>query len=513
MLGRIRYLLLAVLAGLLLLSANLVQAQSGGIEVVSSSANSEFPLGMRFRLEVRSVNEIEEVAVRFRIGEQARGEYNYLEVDQVGQLAHSELFFRTNTGARYIPPGTIIRYTFEILDVEGNQHNTDQKEFIYEDARFLWEEISEGAVAVAYHGPVKRRAEAILDAIVETNRVMGPIIGADTTEPIRVTVYNSVVEMLDALPPASAAIRRELITEGQAFVDVGTLLVLGGGNRPRGTASHEVMHILSHRAGDSIFRRLPSWLGEGLSELANLEPGDSYDRYLDFAIANDRLLPITSMSTLPGDPTDVIIFYGQARSIVQHMVHEYGTESMRDLMAAMKVGDSVDDAIQDIYGISRVELENEWRDTLGAPEFVPPNLDAYLPTSIPTVAIELFTFDSLRDTGTRPTPAAGEAPTPTVEPSLSPIPLPTVPVAIAATSEPEGEPTTEPEPLATTHVVEEGQSTGGACGAPVNGGPVEISLFGVLLGLAGLGYKRRSRKIQRDGYLTLKKGKPYSLPF
>ena len=497
MLGKIKYLLVAVLAGLLLLSANSAQAQSGGIEVVSSSATSEFPRGMRFLLEVKSVNEIEEIAVRFRIGEQTRGEYNYLEIEQVGQLVDSELFFRTNTGARYIPPGTIIRYTFEILDVEGNQHDTDQEEFIYADARFKWDEIVEGAVTVAYHGPVKRRAEAILNAIIETNRVMGPIIGADTTEPIRVTVYNSVAEMLDALPPASAAIRRELITEGQAFVDVGTLIVLGGGNRPKGTASHEVMHILSHRAGDSIFRRVPSWLGEGLSELANLEPGDSYDRYLDFAIANDRLLPITSMSSLPGNPTDVIIFYGQARSIVQHMVNEYGTESMRDLMASMKEGDSVDDAILDIYGISRVELENEWRNTLGAPEFVPPNLDAFLPTSIPAVAIELFTFDDLRNTGTGPTPAAGEAPTPTVEPSPTRIPEPTVVVAVAATSEPVDEPTSEPElvePLPTTQVVEDGQTSGGACGVPVNGGPIEVSLFGVLLGLAGLGYKRRSRR-------------------
>lgn len=501
MLGRIKYLLVAVLAGLLLLSADAAQAQSGGIEVVSSSATSEFPVGMRFRLGVLSLNEIEEIAVRFRIGEQTRGEYNYLEVEQVGQLVDSELFFRTNTGSRYIPPGTIIRYAFEILDVEGNQLDTDREEFIYSDARFQWDEIVEGAVTVAYHGPVKRRAEAILDAIIETNRVMGPIIGADTTEPIRVTVYNSVAEMLDALPPASAAIRRELITEGQAFVDVGTLLVLGGGNRPRGTASHEVMHILSHRAGDSIFRRVPSWLGEGLSELANLEPGDSYDRHLDFAIANDRLLPITSMSSLPGNPTDVIIFYGQARSIVQHMVDKYGTESMRELMASMKEGVSVDDAILDIYGISRVELENEWRNTLGAPEFVPPNLDAYLPTSVPAVAIELFTFDDLRNTGTGPTPAAGEAPTPTVEPIYTPsathIPEPTVAVAVAATSDPVDEPTSEPElvePLPTTQPVEEVQPSGGACGVPVNGGPIEVSLFGVLLGLAGLGYKGRPRK-------------------
>lgn len=493
--GRFRYWLVAAFVGLLLMTGNTVLAQSGDIEVVSSSVTSEFPIGMRYRLEATSSIEIEEIAVRFRIGEQTRGEYNYLEFEQSGELVDSELFFRTNTGARYVPPGTIIRYNFEIKDIEGNQLDTERMEFIYEDARFdEWKEISDGAVTVAYHGPVKRRAESILDAIVITNEVMGPIIGADTEEPIRVTVYNSVSEMLDALPPASAAIRRELITEGQAFVDVGTLLVLGGGNRPRGTASHEVMHILSHRAGDSIFRRVPSWLGEGLSELANLEPGDSYDRYLDFAIANDRLLPITSLSTLPGDPTDVIIFYGQARSLVRHMATAYGTEKMRELMAAMKSGKSVDDAIQEVYGISRVELENEWRDSLGAPEFVPPNLDAFLPTPIPRAEIELFTFDSLENTGAGPTPAAGEEASPTAEPEPTPAPEPTVSLAVAATSEPAAEATAEP---ATSPQDEDpGPVSGGACGVPVNGGPLELSTFAVMLGLVGLRLRRRSQRIK-----------------
>lgn len=484
--GRFVYLVGAIAVGLLLLTSGGAEAQSGGIEVISSSVTSEFPTGMRFRLEVRSDADIEEVAVRFRVGEQTRGEYNYLEIEQNGTLADSELFFRTNTGARYIPPGTIIRYNFEIIDVNGNQLDTDRQEFIYEDVRFEWDEISEGPIAVAYYGFTRRRAEAILDAIVETNAVMGPIVGAEVDEPIRVTMYNNVADMIDALPPASAAIRRELITEGQAFVDFGTLLVLGGGNRPRGTAAHEVMHILTHRAGDSVFRRVPSWLGEGLSELANLEPGISYDLALDYAIANDMLLPITSMSSLPGDPTDVIIFYGQARSIVQHMVAEYGTGKMGELMAAMKSGANMDDSIRQVYGISLLELENEWRDTLGAPEFVPPSLDALLPTPIPRPAIELFTFDSLRETGgSAATPEVAEEPSPTPEPESTP--------AVQSGAIARATPGVEPSgPESPSQGGRDDLPAGGACGVPINGSPVEMSIFGALLGLMGLGMRKKA---------------------
>ena len=117
-----------------------------------------------------------------------------------GEIVDAELFWRTNTSATYIPPGTIISYIFEIEDLEGNVVATDPEMFIYHDARFEWEEVSEGPVAVAYHGPVKTRAEIILQAILETMDTMGPVLGADIFAPIRVTMYNNVLEMLVGLP-------------------------------------------------------------------------------------------------------------------------------------------------------------------------------------------------------------------------------------------------------------------------------------------------------------------------
>ena len=49
--------------------------------------------------------------------------------------------------------------------------------------------------------------------------------------------------MLDALPIGSAAVGRELITEGMAFNEEGSLVILVGGSMANGTASHEVTHI------------------------------------------------------------------------------------------------------------------------------------------------------------------------------------------------------------------------------------------------------------------------------
>ena len=412
------------------------RADEDAIEIASAGVASEFPEGMRFSIGASGASDIERIAVRIRIGEQTRGVYEYFVFD-AAQTVDAELFWRTNSRGRYIPPGTIITYNFKITDADGNQRDTEPAEFIYYDARFTWEEVEDGPIAVAYHGPVRRRAEIILEAMVETLDFMGPLLGADISTPIRVTMYNNVKEMLEALPPGSTTIRRELITEGQAFTDIGTLLVLGGGRGASGTASHEATHILTHRAGDSVARRVPAWLDEGLAEYGNVSPSFSYDIALEFALGTDRLLPITSMPALPGDPEDVIIFYGQASSLIQYMIDGYGPAAMRDLMAALKSGTKVDEAIAEIYGVSRIELENLWRDAIGAPDYVAPNRESAKPTPITYSNIQLYSLTPQAGSETVGSLEPTATPTPTPEPTRTPAPIPTA------------EPTRTPEPTST----------------------------------------------------------------
>ena len=503
---RIAGMLLVVAIGL---SAVMAQARAqsavAGIELVSSEASSEFQEGIRFNAVVRSSAEIEEIAVRFRIGQREVGAYEYLEPEEVsgGDSVRASVLYRTNTSARYIAPGTIITYSFVISDADGNHLDTPEFEYIYHDDRFEWDEISNGIVTVSYHGPVSFRAQEILDATVQTLEFMGPLLGAGVEEPIRITMYNNWPEMREALPPASAVTRRELITEGQAHSPEGVLLVLGGAPRASGIASHEVTHILVHRAGEGSLGRVPSWLNEGLAEFGNIQPGESYDRALFYAIQRNNLLPITSMDSQPGTPEDVIIFYGQARSIVHYMVEEYGVEKMRELMATIKSGKNFRNAIPEVYGITPLELENEWRDKLGVERRETFDDASALPTPLPTPALTLLSIDALRQQGASgatavPAAAATAVPEPTAtpEPTVAPEPEPTeVPQATVAPTAP---PSARAEQVAATAVTalsemesEDNEQGGGSCGLPTGGGVVEMSSVAILAGLAWLWVRRR----------------------
>ena len=305
-------------------------------------------------------------------------------------------------------------------------------------------------------------------------------------------MYNNVKEMLEALPPRSQAISRELITEGQAFSDVGTLLVLGGGRLAKGTASHEVTHILVHRAGDSIFRRVPPWLNEGLAEYGNIDPGYSYDIALDFAINTGRLLPIMHMRAMPGDPEQVIIFYGQGRSIVRFMINKFGADKMKALMAALKSGTNMDDALLEVYGHRLLELDNLWRETVGAPPYVPPERGRVRPTPIPQRVILPYSLTpqaggeaiGAKSADPTVTPTPTTAPTPEPAPTATPIPSPTA----APTSPPA--PTLQPDELG------EPGASGASCLAPIDGeaGAFDLAGAGLVLGLVGLALRKRRKR-------------------
>ena len=360
-------------------------------------------------------------------------------------------------------------YSFAIRDAEGGVHETEPEEFIYLPTAFEWDEITKGPVTVAFHGPVQSRAETILDTILETIEKMEPAMGIEIVDPIRVTVFNNQVEMIEAQQRRSGATTRQTATLGQASTEEGVLIMIADRNSI-GTASHEVMHILVHRAGDSPFRNVPSWLDEGLAEYGNIDVGYEYDIALEFAVETGILLPFMYMATPPSEPEQLIIFYGQGKSIARLMIQRWGEAKMAELLAHHKVNGNIDKAIQDVYGITLIELENLWRGLIDAEPFIPNESGRAKPTPVPQRTLGLFSL----------TPQAGtevigsSSATPTPEPA-------------------EATATVAPTPPPAEEGSEDAGPSGFSCGAPLHGGAGALDLAGpgLLLGLAFFAVRRR----------------------
>ena len=454
--------------GLVLLAlgrASAARADEGDIRVVSISATSELPDGVRFAVKAESSAPITDVIVRFSVSGRKASQYDYLDLPRPYTTeASAELLLRTDTPQRYIPPGSVVTYYFEIEDESGAVLETGPEELVLLDSRSDWDAVQAGPVTV-YYVLSETRAEDIAEAAHQTLLKMGPILGAEIETPINVTMYNNYADMIGALVPSSTTISRELVTEGQAFSDESVLLVLGGGRRALGTASHELTHILVGRAVHGSPFGVATWLNEGLAEYGNVDPGISYDRFLEWAIDTERLAPLEQLERFPGDPNLVIVSYGQARAVVQFMVEAFGSEKMAALMALLGEGERLGDSLEVIYGLSIRELDNRWRESVSAPP-LGEKPEAALPT--PAAALPTLVPYSL-------TPVAGS------DRLAAPTPAP------AATAEPAA--TLEPAPSPDTSA----SSGGGGCSAARGPAAVDVSWLALLVGPAALSLMRRLR--------------------
>ena len=434
---------------------------------------SQFPEGIRFYGTLNSSVAVEDIRVTYEVGDRNTTQYNYLKLDRTGDdpsIIGGELFVNTNAPERYIPPGSVIKYQLEVLAADGESYVSERRETLLLDARFEWETVTSGPVTVYYHGPVQSRAETLAEKTSEGLELMAPVTGSEIETPIAIMLYNNNAEMIKAVVPRSTTISRELITEGQAFGEENTVLVLAG-RSDIGTATHEITHVLVGRASNGA-TLVPFWLNEGLAEYGNLDKTISYTRYLEWAVGTGRLPTLKSLNRAPGDPNLTLVGYGSGRSAVAFMVEEFGAQKMAKLLATLGAGIPIQDAIPVAYGMSFDDLENRWRISIGADLYVAPTVTPTSSVPTPTAtpgALLPFTLDDIA--------AAGQA---TATPEATDVTGEQTPIADA---------TETPEAVGS-------EGGGGSCNAAGNNGPAQAA---PLLGISALLFTGVWRTVRRRG--------------
>ena len=362
----ILFMLALGLASMILVPLAVVHGDGGDIEILDGGAESQFPDGIRFFVSVRSSEEIEDIRVFFTVvGRSGPSAYRILDFEP-GKEVTGESLLRSAGGSAYIPPGTELEYSFEVRDESGAVFRTPPQGFLYIDNRFDWLTVSSGLITVYYYGEyVENRARTVLDAAEEAFNIMVPVLGIEPTMPLRIVSYNNYRHMSAALPFRAQAVREGLQTQGMAFTPERVLLVHGFDPTIKGTTSHEFVHLLVAEAAGSGYSRVPAWLNEGLAEYGNIDQTDDYPSALRYGIYTRRIKPLWFQSSFGGTPDDIIIAYGQARSVVQYMISMYGESSITELFVAIRDTPNIDQALLQVYGFDQRGLDSLWRRAVG----------------------------------------------------------------------------------------------------------------------------------------------------
>ncbi len=487
---RFRLLAAMLIVGLgALVAPMLVSADGGDVKVLEASAESQFPDGILFQVSAESAGIIDDVRVFFKKADQSgRSAYRSIDIEP-GQSVSGETLLPASGGGDYFPPGTKITYHFEVWDKEGGVARTDETEFVYIDNRFHWLTVSDDLITVYYYSEyVEERARKILEAARVTMNDMVEVLGIAPTEPLRIVTYNNYRHMSSALPFRSQAVNEELQAQGMAFSDERVLLIHGFDSTVTGTVSHEFIHLLVAEAAGGSSAAVPSWLNEGLAEYGNIDKTDDYDAALRYGIYTRRIRPLWYLRSFTGEPEDILIAYGQGKSVVSFMVESWGEHRIPRLFEVLRQTNDIDAALLTVYGLDQYGIDTAWRNSLGLePLPSPEDLANRLEQSGDSQDSEGESPSTAEET---PGPAASSSEsTEQQEATMEPEP-PAASESDEATVEPEAGQASDEE---------DGAASSGCSAPPPGAGSIGLGMLGLISGPLGLGLlpllkRRRSSK-------------------
>jgi hypothetical protein len=322
--------------------------------VSDAGVTDSFPDGMSFAVTASSDSPINDLKIRYKIlpdGTSANASPKFQPATSVTAT------FDLGGANLYLPPGTVVEYHWEATDADGDQSRTDTASFFYDDVRFQWTPLEASGITIYYYSGSQDDAQAMLQTATETIGSMSQLLGGNITFPIKVWIYKNNNDMRPALQRQSATFEASVITEG-VRVASDTVLILG--NASFGTLRHELTHVVTHSAGESALGHLPAWLDEGTAVYGQNDPG-SFGDAVDQAVRRGNVFSVRQITSSPGDPSAVNLFYGQSWSLVKYLNDTYGPEKFAKLFAEIKKGSTTDDALKAAYGFDQDGLDNEWR--------------------------------------------------------------------------------------------------------------------------------------------------------
>lgn len=356
-------LVLALTVGLAGLSITTpAAAQEQELIVHDQTVEVEFPERIIFNVDIDAPEPVEQLELRYQPVFSEVSHAERPDFEPGSDISTSvELDLRTS----YLPPGIDVQYRWIATLESGEQLETEQQQFFFNDNRYDWQELTEGPVSIYHYAGGPGFAELAMDVTHRTIDQFGSDFDVQMDDPINIILYESVSDFQGALPYNSS----EWIG---GFADPEQNLIVAGISPGDGAASemgrmltHEVVHLLVHQATLNPFNSAPRWLDEGLAVNYQEVQEDRFRQVLDAAVDEGRLIPLPALrSSFPSDSDLAVQSYAQSESVLQFLIEEYGHESIASVLEAYRGGVSHAEATEIGMGMTLEEIDEEWKDWL-----------------------------------------------------------------------------------------------------------------------------------------------------
>lgn len=357
------------------------------IRILSQAFESNFREDYTFKLSAESTaGEIVSARVIWRVrsyraGQSARVQ-GFTPAKQV-ELAHVHPTKNETT-----PPWQVIYYRWEITDSAGNTLKTEETEADVADNTRDWKKRANDQLAVFWYGRDDAFGDRLLESAQSAYDHVQKATGFTPKDELRVVAFNTQTDFCSFHAPRTCQ-------DWVGGVAMGSV-TLGWVDESQSTnperrlrwffenlISHELAHaFLNYAMGPRIFA-IPNWFNEGQAvnnELSGLD--QELDRVREIAMMGqlERLPLMEARTTIGRNELDrVSDWYAQAASLVAFLYDRWGLESLGKVVDKVVAGDTFEEAMEAVTGLTMEEYEIAWREWLG--------LTAPPPTLVPEPTI------------------------------------------------------------------------------------------------------------------------------
>ncbi len=359
MIRKLSILALVACLSLPLLSPALAQAQ-GGLAVVDSSVQADFPHTLNFSLSAESDVNITDVRLHYRVDQASFARVTSevrIEVDPDTSVDGDWSWDMRKTGG--LPPGSHVTYWWTVEDARGDRVATEPVQVDFDDDRYPWRSLTEGGVSIYWYEGDDSFAQQVMEAAQEALVRLAEDTGTELEKQVEIYVY------ADSQDLQGAMIFPQEWTGGAAFSRFGIITIgispdkLDWGRR---AVAHELTHLVVHQVTLNPYSDLPTWLDEGLAMYMEGELESVFVATLNNAIAGGQLISVRSLSSpFSAYAEESALSYAQSYSLVDFLITSYGRGKMLELLNTFSQGSSYDGALEKVYGFDMDGLDALWQ--------------------------------------------------------------------------------------------------------------------------------------------------------
>jgi hypothetical protein len=349
---------LILLGMLILLGSTKPAAAQAGVEVTDVRVEYKFGEQINFLARIQSPIPIQNATVTFREAN-GRAQLQPLKVNANGTAG-----YRYDASLNALPPFSQIVFWFDVTLTDGTIITSRTYNFRYTDNRFPWQDREEGALRVHWYDGDEAFGAAVLDASRRGLDSARGLISLEAAGPIDIYVYATANDLQGALVLGGQA-----WVAGHASPELGVVMV----SIPPGPAQsialerqvpHELTHVLVYQSVGPNYNRLPAWLTEGLSTMAELYPNPDLDAVLVQAVETNSLLPMADLcASFPSDTGRAFLAYAQSESFTRFLLDNYGMTGLSALTSAYADGLDCEQGARRALEQPLSQLEVRWRET------------------------------------------------------------------------------------------------------------------------------------------------------